>query len=98
MAVWPFIISRKTRKQLGEQVIRHEKIHFRQQLEMGFLFFFIWYFIEYFIRLIQSGDKQSAYRNMVFEREAYDFEKFENYLKERKPFSWFQYYKNGAEN
>ncbi|MBS3914227.1 MAG: hypothetical protein KG003_06985 [Bacteroidetes bacterium] len=92
MAVWPFIISGKTRIELGEDVIRHEKIHFRQQLELLIVFFYVWYFMEYFIRLILFKDKNKAYKSIVFEQEAYRFETRKDYLKNRKWFHWVKFY------
>jgi hypothetical protein len=69
--------------------INHEKIHWKQQLEMLVLFFYLWYIIEWFLRLfINNGD---AYRNISFEREAYKNDKNLEYLTNRKIYSWFKY-------
>jgi len=63
--------------------INHEKIHFRQQLELLILPFYIWYFFEFMIRIVQFKDGKKAYRTISFEREAYENEKDLNYLKSR---------------
>ncbi len=91
MAVWPFIVSRISKEELGGEIIRHEKIHFRQQLEMFLIPFFIWYTFEYFYLLSKKRDKQKAYLSISFEMEAYQNEEDPNYLKRRKLFSWIKY-------
>jgi hypothetical protein len=90
MAVWPMVISKYKRSELGEDVMNHERIHFRQQLEMLFIFFFLWYAAEYFIRLAKYGDKQLAYKNIGFEKEAYFNESDPEYVRNRKPFNWLK--------
>jgi len=70
-------------------LINHEKIHWKQQLEMLIIFFYVWYFIEWLIRIFISTS--SAYRSISFEREAYDNEYDLNYLNKRKRFAWFKY-------
>ena len=71
--------------------INHERIHLRQQLELLILPFFIWYAIEYGIRLLQYKDRYEAYRNISFEREAYENELFLEYLKKRRLWSFLRY-------
>ena len=55
--------------------------------------FFWWYGIEWICRLIQYRNGHKAYRNISFEREAYDNEKDLSYLKNRKRFTWIKYLK-----
>lgn len=69
-------------------VINHEAIHSAQMKEMLWIPFYLWYGIEWFIRLFQHGDE---YRSISFEREAYDNEDNQDYLKERKHYAWFKY-------
>lgn len=92
MAVWPFIISRYSKSALGTEVVNHEKIHFKQQLEMMYFVFFLWYFIEYLILWIRYKDKEKAYLNIRFEKEAYGHQSEENYLSHRKPYSWMKHH------
>lgn len=47
------------------KVINHEKIHWKQQMEMLIIPFYIWYIIEWLIRLPING--KSAYRKLLFE-------------------------------
>lgn len=73
------------------RLINHEKIHWKQQLEMLVIFFYIWYIIEFLIRKFIS--KKDAYMNLAFEREAYNNDDDLNYLENRKHFSWIKYIK-----
>jgi hypothetical protein len=69
--------------------ITHESIHWKQQMEMLVIFFYIWYLLEWFIRLFINWG--NAYRSISFEREAFCNENNPEYLKSRKPFSWLYY-------
>lgn len=86
----PFAIYIKEKYLNRKFTINHEKIHWKQQLEMLIIFFYIWYITEWFIRLFIN---ENAYRNISFEREAYTNEYDLFYLKNRKSFSWFKYIK-----
>ena len=70
--------------------LNHEKIHTAQIKEMLYVFFYLWYVTEWLIRLFMKGD---AYRNISFEREAYNNENDLNYLENRKRFNFTKYYK-----
>lgn len=75
-----------------QKLINHESIHTAQQREMLYIGFYLWYLIEWFYRMIFKGDDpQEAYRNLSFEREAYENEKDINYLIERVHFAWMNY-------
>lgn len=91
IALWPFIIVNNTLLKKDKVFINHEKIHLRQQLELMVLPFYIIYFFEYIIRVIQYRNMEEAYRNISFEREAYCNESDLDYLKTRKPWSFFKY-------
>lgn len=71
--------------------LRHEEIHFSQQREMLFVFFYLWYFVEWLIKLFKYNDFHEAYKNISFEREAYCKENVFNYLDIRDSFEWFNY-------
>lgn len=75
------------RKQLDKIDINHEAIHTKQMQEMLYIPFYIWYIIEYLIKLF----KGNAYRNLSFEREAYNNQYNLNYLNNRKHYSWIKY-------
>lgn len=76
-------------KNISDTAVTHETIHFRQQIEMLFVFFFLWYIIEYIVKRIRYGS--SAYDNISFEREAYSFEDSPGYLEKRKIWAWIKF-------
>lgn len=87
ITIWPFIF---TRSELKDVDLNHERIHGRQQAEMLVLPFFIWYGIEYLIRMILG---KNVYKNISFEREAYENDENMEYLKHRKLWKWLSYIK-----
>ena len=76
--------------QVDEKTIRHESIHTAQMQEMLYIFFYLWYVMEWIVRLFMKGN---AYRNISFEREAYENEKDVDYLSSRTWFAWIEYLK-----
>lgn len=97
MNILGIIFCRRECGPLGKVTKNHEYIHTMQQKELLWIGFFIWYHLEWFIRLIQyRGNKMQAYRNIYFEREAYDNQANLNYRDSRKPFAWcYDYVKPG---
>lgn len=78
------------------RMVNHEKIHWKQQLELLVLFFYILYFTEWIIRLIiwpftLFSEKWKPYHNISFERESYNNDDNLKYLETRKRFSWLKY-------
>jgi hypothetical protein len=65
--------------------INHEKIHTAQMKELWYVGFYVIYFLEWLVRLVITPTV--AYRNISFEREAYDNQYDYNYLKNRKRFA-----------
>lgn len=88
MAIFPFVL---TKGKIGDITMNHERIHLRQQVEMLILPFYLFYVIEYLVRLVQYRDRNKAYRNISFEREAYANERDSEYLKKRKFYAWMGY-------
>lgn len=91
MAIFPFIFVRHKYMKKDQRLINHEKIHLRQQIEMLWLFFFLFYLTEYLINLIQYQDANTAYREISFEKEAYENDYNLEYLKKRKFWNFFNY-------
>lgn len=91
LTAFPFIFIKHHVDKENLVFINHEKIHLRQQKELLILPFFIWYFVEYIFRLIQFRNKNLAYRNICFEREAYSNESDLDYLKNRPFFEYTKY-------
>lgn len=80
-----FIFARKAMNSIS---INHEAIHTAQMKELLYVFFYIWYFIEWLVLLVKFMDTMKAYRNIRFEKEAYDNERNLNYLNERKSYNY----------
>lgn len=75
--------------------LNHESIHAEQCKEMLGVFFYLWYIMEYLVRLpIYGCDTIKAYRNISFEREAYNNQENLNYISGRKRYAWLSYIKN----
>ena len=81
------------RQEMTDRVIRHEEIHIRQQKEMIVIFFLLWYGIEWLLRIIQYRNRMTAYKNISFEREAYNNMSNIGYLNTRKAYSFIKYIK-----
>ena len=58
--------------------------------------FFWWYIVEWLVRIVQYGSPHKAYRNISFEREAYQWQDNRYYLAMRPHFSWFRYIKSNT--
>ncbi|MEJ8588039.1 hypothetical protein JSO57_10160 [Riemerella anatipestifer] len=84
MAVFPIVFLKKKEHQNNKYLLNHEKIHLRQQLELLILPFFVWYGLNYLWNLIKYKNHREAYRNIIFEREAYENQQDLEYLKNRK--------------
>jgi len=87
----PFGVYIKEKYLSNKIMINHESIHWKQQLEMLIIFFYLWYLIEWLIRIPINGKK--AYISLSFEREAHDNDNNLDYIKTRKHFSWIKYIK-----
>ena len=90
MALWPFILVKKQEMQHDAVLINHERIHHRQQVEMGIVLFYLVYLINYLYNLAKYRAHYRAYREIIFEREAYAMEGDMSYLKSR---GFFQFVK-----
>jgi len=79
----------------NKDLLNHEKIHLRQQIELLILPFYLWYGIEFLIRYFHCKSWDKAYRNISFVREAYQNEKELDYLGKRKFWGFWKYIKKG---
>ncbi len=91
LTLFPFVFLKHHGDKHHAVLLNHERIHVRQQMELLVIPFFVWYILEYFVRLIQFKDRNLAYRNISFEREAYQNEKNLYYLKQRSFWSFINY-------
>lgn len=82
-----------SRGEMSEQTKRHETIHFQQQLELLFVFFFLLYGIFWILALfVNKFDGKAAYYALPFEQEAYNHDHDLEYLpKTRVRFGWVKY-------
>lgn len=92
VAIWPYILVHPGAP-VSEKVINHERIHHAQQKELLLVLFFVWYGIEYLVRLCQYRNHNQAYRHISFESEAYMYDKYPDYLKARKHYSFLKFLK-----
>lgn len=92
VSIFPFIILGEKELKKDKIFINHELIHIYQQMELFFVLFIILYYFEFLILLIRYRNIQYAYRNISFEREAYENETDYNYLKTRKWYSFIKYW------
>lgn len=92
ISLFPFIILKDLKSKQNLIVVNHEKIHIRQQLELLIIPFFIWYFLEFIVLFFTLKNWNQAYRNISFEKEAYQNEKDLNYLKQRSFWNFLNYF------
>lgn len=91
MTLWPFVVLKHHSLKEDSVFLNHESIHLRQQAELLIVFFYLWYALEFLIRLIQFQDRYKAYRNISFEREAYQKESNFEYLKNRSAYGFLKF-------
>jgi hypothetical protein len=79
---------------IDEVTLNHEAIHTAQMKELLYVFFYILYLIDWFIGLVVYGfDTKRAYREICFEKEAYENQKDPGYMKKRNLFNFLKYIK-----
>lgn len=77
----------KPNAKITDVTINHEQIHTEQMKEMLYIPFYLLYGVEWLIKLFCKGN---AYRNLSFEREAYDNQYNIDYIKTRKHYNWIK--------
>lgn len=94
VAFFPFIIFRSEDEKVP-WVIRHERIHFRQQLETVFVGLLVWSFLEtLYARFILGKSFKEAYLWRSSEQEAYRNQQDQEYLTNRPLWAQFKYIKD----
>jgi len=76
---------------------RHELIHWKQQLELLFVFQWILYISFWLVLWVYHKDRVKAYRLNPFELESYENQSDKLYLKMRRTFAWRHYIKSSFE-
>ncbi len=90
-AFFPFVFVR-AREYATPMIINHERIHFRQQLELLFIGFWLLQIVErLYCRLFLQLDAKERYLWRSAEQEAYRNQYDPDYLTNRKLFSIFTY-------
>lgn len=84
----PFVFCKE---EFPEQTLRHETIHFHQQIELLFVFHWILYGLFHLKGLMKEENGAQAYRQNPFELEAYDNDADPNYLENRELYAWRKY-------
>lgn len=92
MTLWPFLLLKDKKSSADKIFMNHEKIHAAQQKQLFIVAFYLWYGVDYLILFFRYKNHQKAYRNIVFEREAYFHETDHDYLKRRRLFSFLKFY------
>ena len=91
ITIFPIIFLKYAFFKDNRELIRHERIHLRQAVELGVVFFYFWYLCEFTVRFARYQDFDKAYRNISFEREAYRHEDDPHYLSSRKIWAFWNY-------
>lgn len=91
ITLFPFILLKKTEDRENDTLINHEKIHFYQQMELLVIPFYIWYLSEYYLKYLKYKNHEQAYRNISFEKEAYENDQDPDYLRKRKFWNFLKY-------
>jgi hypothetical protein len=85
ITLFPFVFSRG---EMSEETKRHETIHFQQYLETGVIGFLALYLWDYMVSSLKGIKGPAAYRSIRAEVEAWDNDKDEDYLQNRKRWAW----------
>ena len=89
ITLWPFVFIRD---EGNEKTIWHEKIHLRQQVELGIIGFYILYAGFWLYHMWKLRDRYAAYYAIPFEKEAYAWdESGETYLARRHFWAWLNF-------
>lgn len=92
ITIFPFIILENKILKENKTFVNHEMIHLYQQAELFFIIFILWYYIEFLFLLLKHRNIYYAYKNISFEKEAYENESNYSYLLTRKWFSFIKYW------
>ena len=91
ITLYPFIICKGT---LDQQTRTHEVIHLRQQRELLLIGFYLLYVAFWIYGVIKFKSFHAAYRNIPFEKEAYEHDLDPTYPMNRKSHSWIKFIRN----
>lgn len=92
IALFPFVITKQKVKSCSNELILHEKIHLYQQVELLIVGFYLIYILHYVYNLFKYKNRYQAYRNIVFEKEAYENDQIDDYLQHRVLWAFNRYW------
>lgn len=92
ISLWPFVVLRHKDAARDPVFINHERIHLKQQQELLVLPFYFLYLAEFGFRFLKYRNAFKAYRNISFEREAYNNEKDLTYCENRRLWGFTRYF------
>lgn len=90
MTVLKWIVTR-VGTVLPDYKIRHEEIHYAQEKELLYVFFYLLYGLEFAVKFLYYWDFEKTYFAVSFEREAYARQYDRNYIAERRHYAWLCY-------
>jgi len=94
ITIYPFLIVRPDTRN-NKDLLRHETIHIRQQIELLIIGAWLLYIVEYcWAKFFKKLDARQAYYFTALEQEAHRNDRDENYLKKRKPYAVLKYIKD----
>lgn len=91
MAIFPFVLIKHADFKWSKTLVYHERIHLMQQIELLILPFYFFYVLNYSINIIRFRNHDRAYREIIFEKEAYQNEATINYIRNRPFWAFLRY-------
>lgn len=88
ISIYPIVIIRTKDLKMDKILLNHERIHLVQQLECLIILFYV---LEFIWLLLKYRRWHIAYRQISFEKEAYQNEKDLDYLKSRSLWNFVKY-------
>ena len=88
ITLYPFIILSG---EANEYEMNHELIHYEQQKELYVVGFYFLYVYDYAKGMIKYKNKEFAYYQIRFEREAHAYDKDLGYIADREKYAWKNY-------
>ena len=90
ITLYPFVFTNDAKYLKDSRFKNHERIHLAQQRELLVVFFYLWYIADFLLKYLKYKDKYRAYRNIIFECEAYENDFNLDYLKTRKMYAFLR--------
>lgn len=85
--IGPFIFK-LSGTNVDEVKYNHAHIHWKQQMEMLIVLYYIWYILEFIAKTVKFCDLKKAFKNISFEQEAFYGENNLAYPRIRKHYAW----------